>query len=308
MLAYGMFRISQYRLAKRQHALCPSHLLPTPISTDDHSDPEIHPTTVSGTWYPAAPAKSISLGDTVRECGGILLHFHGGGYVVGSGQPLDSGHMANILTRHVTPIALFAEYRLSCTPDGRFPAALQDGLSAYLFLLEQDVQPQHIVLSGDSAGGHLVISLLRYINEFLASEKGAPSIQYEPSCALLWSPWIDVAGAASASNITLRPQYGTDYLPAAFAEWAVAAFAPVGVVNRDSEYVTLLHKPFKTKARLWIHVGAVELLYDEVIEWAEEMRAIGCDVCLRVAEHAYHDVVESSYINGFKLESKEAVM
>lgn len=126
-------------------------------------DAQIKPTTVSGTWYPhGVDISSIATAARDRR---LLLHFHGGGYVLGSGRPLDSGYMGAVLSRHVAPLALFAEYRLSCSAEGRFPAALQDALSSYLFLLDQGVHSGDIILSGDSAGGHLVISLLRYIHE-----------------------------------------------------------------------------------------------------------------------------------------------
>lgn len=110
-------------------------------------DPMIHPTTISGAWYPHAPDIS-ALAKIAQKSSKLLLHFHGGGYVVGSGRPLDSGYMAGVLNSHVAPIDLFPEYRLSCTPEGRFPAALQDALTAYIFLLDKGVHPNNIILSG----------------------------------------------------------------------------------------------------------------------------------------------------------------
>lgn len=128
-----------------------------------------------------------------------------------------------------------------------------------------------------------------------------------PRCALLWSPWIDVAQAAAAESVARRPNYRTDYLPAAFAEWAVASFAPSAAVDLDSPYVTLLHKPFKSETKMWVHVGALELLYDEVEEWVQQMREAGCGMCLRVEGGATHDIVESGYLNGFRKQGEEAV-
>lgn len=250
-------------------------------------DSEIQPTTISGTWYPSPLNSRIS-----QEKGHVILHFHGGGYVIGSGQPLDSGYFASKLTRHVASRALFVNYRLSCTPAGRFPAALQDAVSAYLFLLGQDIDSSKIILSGDSAGGHLAISLLKYLVEEL------PDVPY-PARALLWSPWLDLAGGSSASVVINRRNYETDYIPAEFAEWSVASFAPAGCVDLHGPYVTLSGRPFKSNTLLWVHVGAQELLCDEVMDWVTEMRDFGCDVTLRVEDGAPHDIVESGHINGF---------
>ena len=262
-------------------------------------DPTIHPTTISGTWYPHAPDLS-SLVETAQKPGKLLLHFHGGGYVIGSGRPLDSGYMAGVLNRHVAPIALFAEYRLSCTSEGRFPAALQDALTAYVFLLDKGIRPENIILSGDSAGGHLVISLLRYLSEYMGPVLPAPSR------ALLWSPWIDVQAGASAAAVAQRRNYRTDYLPAAFSEWAVASFAPANAVDLASPYITLRDEPFKTPTKLWVHVGSLEVLYDEVRDWTQNMIDAGCEVSLRVEDGAPHDIVESAYLNGFRAEAEAA--
>lgn len=262
------------------------------------ADDQIRPVTVSGTWYPDAPSADIA--SEVAKTGSLLLHFHGGGYVMGSGLPGDSACMASLLTRHVAPLALFAEYRLSCTPAGRFPAALQDAVSAYTFLIARGVKPEAIILSGDSAGGHLCISLLRYIREHALDR--IP----EPRCVLLWSPWVDLAGAAFPTPFSSRSTYATDYIPAAFAEWAVSAFAPPRFVDTNGPYVTLVDKPFRTRAKLWVHVGGLEVLRNEVELWVRGMKNAGCEVVLRIDRYATHDIVETAYLNGFKKEADDA--
>lgn len=83
--------------------------------------------------------------------------------------------MAGIFNRHIAPLALFIDYTLSYTSAGRFPAALQDAISTYLFLLDQDIYPKDIILSGDNAGAHLAISLLKYLGEYLPSKVPAPA-------------------------------------------------------------------------------------------------------------------------------------
>ncbi|KAH7224392.1 Alpha/Beta hydrolase protein [Fusarium redolens] len=259
-------------------------------------DEVIQPGTVRAVWYPESHDPSCL---SNMASGEYLLHFHGGGYVLGSPLPLDSGYFAGVFAKYITPKVLFAGYRLTCVPEGRFPAALQDAVTAYLHILSMGVPPENVIISGDSAGGHLVISLLRYISEHLVD---TPS----PKAALLWSPWINIAGATPAQHVLRRKNYDTDYLPADFAEWATESFAPEGIIDRHGPYVTLKGKPFRTKTKLWAHVGDAELLYDEVFEWAHDMREAGNDVTLRIEHGAPHDIVESGHINGFRKEGEEA--
>ncbi|KAK2027515.1 alpha/beta-hydrolase [Colletotrichum zoysiae] len=261
-------------------------------------DQVIQPITVRAVWYPKS--HKLSSLSSIAPGEYLLLHFHGGGYALGSPFPLDSGYFAGVFAKHITPRVLFAGYRLSCVPEGRFPAALQDAVTTYLHILSTGIPAENVIVSGDSAGGHLVICLLRYLNEYLSN---TPS----PRAALLWSPWINVSGATPAELVLQRKNYSSDYLPADFAEWATECFAPEGIVDRSGPYVTLKGQPFSTKTKLWAHVGDAELLYDEVVEWTQDMRDIGNDVTLRIEPGAPHDIVESGHINGFQREGEQAV-
>ncbi|MFN3335928.1 MAG: alpha/beta hydrolase, partial [Thermomicrobium sp.] len=80
---------------------------------------------------------------------------HGGGFLFGlSGQHL---RMVGELARRSELQALLLDYRLA--PRHPWPAALEDCLAAYRWLLEQGLAPQHIVVAGDSAGGNLAITM-----------------------------------------------------------------------------------------------------------------------------------------------------
>ncbi|KAH6994634.1 Alpha/Beta hydrolase protein [Fusarium venenatum] len=208
--------------------------------------------------------------------------------------------MANVFSGHITRTILFAGYKLTCVSEGRFPTALQDAITVYLHILSWGISAKNVVLSGDSAGGHLVIFLLRYVEEYLPATPG-------PRAAMLWSPWIDIAGSASADHVLHRKNYHTDYLPADFAEWATESFAPQEIVDRSGPYITLKSQPFRTVTKLWVHVGDLELLYDEVTGWARDMRDAGNDITLIVEPDTPHDIVESGYFNGFRIEGEQAV-
>ena len=108
-----------------------------------------------------------------------VLYLHGGGYVVGSafGYQPHAGALAAAAQTGV----LVPDYRLA--PEHPYPAAVQDAQSAYRWLLDQGVAPDRIIVSGDSAGGGLVMSLLLTLRR-----DGEPL----PAAAVLLCPWLDL--------------------------------------------------------------------------------------------------------------------
>src|SRR5580658_6923514 len=83
-----------------------------------------------------------------------ILYVHGGGYVIGS---LDSHrHLVAEAGRAANAVALALDYRLA--PEHPFPAAVDDAVAGYRFLLAQGFKPERIAIGGDSAGGGLVVA------------------------------------------------------------------------------------------------------------------------------------------------------
>ncbi|MFC4946246.1 alpha/beta hydrolase fold domain-containing protein [Pseudonocardia sp. GCM10023141] len=108
-----------------------------------------------------------------------VLHLHGGAYVGGSAfgfRPL-----AGALSVATGVGVLVPEYRLA--PEHPFPAAVDDAVHAYEWLLDSGVPPERITVSGDSAGGGLALSLLMTLKE-----QQVPL----PAQALLLCPWVDL--------------------------------------------------------------------------------------------------------------------
>jgi acetyl esterase/lipase len=109
----------------------------------------------------------------------VLLHLHGGGFAMGSAF----GYRATVaaLAAHTRSTAVVPDYRLA--PEHPFPAALDDALAAYGWLLDSGVPPARIIVSGDSAGACLATLLvLRLRAEDLPL----------PALTLLLSPWLDL--------------------------------------------------------------------------------------------------------------------
>jgi acetyl esterase/lipase len=108
-----------------------------------------------------------------------ILYLHGGGYVTGSafGYQAQAGALATAARAGV----LVPDYRLA--PEHPFPAAVEDSVSAYRWLLERGIAPEHVTVAGDSCGGGLVLSLL-----LILAQQGVP----QPGAVVLMCPWLDL--------------------------------------------------------------------------------------------------------------------
>ncbi|HEY3902607.1 MAG TPA: alpha/beta hydrolase [Streptosporangiaceae bacterium] len=119
-----------------------------------------------------------------------VLHFHGGGYCVGSAK-MAQGWAARLAAQAACQVVV-PEYRLA--PEHPFPAALDDARNL-LRALPGDVDPASVVLSGDSAGAGLAMSLLLALRE--AGEE-------LPAGAILISPWLDLTADRQANSDLVR--------------------------------------------------------------------------------------------------------
>ncbi|MDH4351810.1 MAG: alpha/beta hydrolase, partial [Gemmatimonadota bacterium] len=99
------------------------------------------------------PAEWLRPADATTN--GAILYLHGGAYTMGS-CATHRTLAARIAIAGRTP-ALQPAYRLA--PEHPFPAALQDCVAAYRWLVSQGIAPQKIVVAGDSAGGGLAVAL-----------------------------------------------------------------------------------------------------------------------------------------------------
>ncbi|KAI8995033.1 Alpha/Beta hydrolase protein [Pilobolus umbonatus] len=132
-----------------------------------------------------------------------ILYLHGGAYYLGT-----YGIYRQFLSRiikysHASTCSI--DYRLA--PQHPFPAALEDALATYLYLIDppaddenQPIDPQKIVISGDSAGGGLTFALLLVIRD-----AGLPY----PAGAMALSPWVDLTHSLPSIITNMM----TDYLP-----------------------------------------------------------------------------------------------
>ena len=117
--------------------------------------------------------------------GGVVLYLHGGGYTCGSLEYAKG--FAATLASECGVRAFWAAYRLA--PENRYPAALDDALEAYRYLLSKGYAAHQILLCGESAGGGLIYALCLKLKEL-----GLPL-----PCGLIGiSPWTDLTGSGKS--------------------------------------------------------------------------------------------------------------
>ncbi|KAK8074303.1 hypothetical protein PG994_005202 [Apiospora phragmitis] len=219
------------------------------------------------------PSKSSSLPSSSSLSSMVMLHVHGGAFVIGDGRTATMGFGASMLLRHAGVDRVYSpQYRLACRPDPvPFPGALQDVLTSYLYLVrELGIPAKDIVLSGDSAGGNLIIGLLRYLAEHSTQLHNSIPL---PHSAVLISPWVaPVNNLGPDVVLTSNPHYGTDILPPSFLRWGAAAYARL--VPASDPYISPLGRPFVTPVRLFVSFGAAEVLEIDGARWVREMQEV----------------------------------
>ncbi|KAK6209817.1 alpha/beta hydrolase [Colletotrichum tabaci] len=260
-------------------------------------DEVVKPGLVGNTWTPApVTAQAQNHPEDLL----VVLHLHGGAYVVGAGRDADMGFGVRTMLRNMPCTHVCSpQYRLSHDASGRFPAALQDAITSYAYLLHDlNIPASRIVLSGDSAGGNIVLALLRYIAKW-----GTDADLPWPRSALLWSPWVDVAGSQDSVGVQRRRNYSTDLLPSSFIKWGADALTSHGPVSAKSPWISPMTGNFRSEAPIWVQTCTHELLFDENLQLVKWLREAGNDVEQYIVEDAPHDPILLGDLAGFEEEA-----
>lgn len=198
-----------------------------------------------------------------------MLYFHGGMYVTGSPQ----SHRPHVykFVKGSGVNALVFDYRLA--PENPFPAALDDAVMAYRYLLDQGFEPQNIVFAGDSAGGGLCLATLLGIKD-----KGLEL----PAVAAVLSPWTDLArtGESYVTNVEkcLSPKGSSENASEFYA----------GGNDKKNPFISPLYGDLKGLPPLHISAGSNEILRDDSIRFAQKAKDAGVEVTLLIGEGMCH--------------------
>jgi epsilon-lactone hydrolase len=198
-----------------------------------------------------------------------ILYFHGGMYLFGSPQ----AHRQHVVkfVKGTGINALVIDYRLA--PENPFPAALEDALQAFDYLLSQGYDASSIVFAGDSAGGGLCLAALLALKD-----KGLPL----PAAAAALSPWTDLmlTGKSHQTNRKIC------FSPEGCAEHASRMY--IGTYSRQNPYISPLYGNLAGLPPLHISAGGNETLLDDSVRFAEKARAAGVEVSLRIDKGMCH--------------------
>jgi len=164
------------------------------------------------------------------------------------------------------------DYRLA--PENPFPAAVEDAVAGYRWLLDQGYNPERMVIGGDSAGGGLSLATILWLRD-----AGLPL----PAGAFLLSPWTDLA----CTGNSLETNDASDHMLCARE---VRRFSKVyyGEASPLDPLVSPLYANFDRFPPLCIYVSDTEVLFDDSIRLAERARHYGVDVDLRIRHNLIH--------------------
>jgi len=203
--------------------------------------------------------------------GEVVLYIHGGGYVACSAathRPITAA-LARLSRRRVFSL----NYRLA--PEHRYPAALDDCVAAYRWLLaDEKIDAGAISIAGDSAGGGLVLGTL-----LCARDAGLPL----PACAVCFSPWADLTGTGESQRLN-------DGRCAMFRTGNAQEFAPayLGQESAHNPHASPVFADLRGLPPLLLQVGSTELLLDDARRVHDKMQEAGGESQLEIYDDVAH--------------------
>ena len=216
--------------------------------TDDRYDVSSAPcSNPPGDWYRPNEQRS----DTT------VLHFHGGGYMFHGGI---SRRHAAMLAHHCGAPVFVPDYRL--TPEHPHPAQAEDALNAWRYLSAL-VPADKIVVTGDSAGGHMALMLLQTLKA-----EGLP----QPALCIGLSPWTDIGHRGESLHDNNRFDLVQGWMALQFG----AYLDPEDHYGREA--LSPFHHDYVDLAPIYIQAGGREVLRDMIVDFVEAQTARGARI------------------------------
>lgn len=200
----------------------------------------------------------------------VILHCHGGGYSTGSS--LYARTLTTKLAMATGMEVLSFDYRLA--PEHPAPAALEDALKVWDYLMLLGYAARDVILTGDSAGGNLALTLVMKLKE---------KERFLPKGMLLMSPWTDLtsSGESFVEKAEVDPVLSTDYIGKMIQAYA-------GGQNCEEPYLSPLFADFTGFPPTYIQVGTNEILLSDSLRLRDRMAEAGVHVKLDEFEGMWH--------------------
>lgn len=225
--------------------------------------------TVTEATVGGVPGRWVSVPGPGRT---VVLHFHAGGYLIGSSR--SHRDLAARIARAAGAAVFLPDYRLA--PENPSPAALDDGLAAYRGLLAEGTDPASVVVSGDSAGGGLALSLL------VALRDGGDRL---PAASFLCSPWADLtlSGDSMSAREAVDPLVNRELLQ----QMADGYIGENGLHAGDPR-VSPLFADLRDLPPLLVQAGTSEVLEDDAVRIVDKVLASGGEATLQLGYEMVH--------------------
>ena len=208
----------------------------------------------------------------VPDTSKVILQLHGGGYIGAmrnayrtfAGLYCEVGRGISVLT---------IDYRVA--PEHPYPAALEDAVASYQWLLNQGYDASQIIVAGDSAGGGLAMALCMYLkNHEIAL----------PCGIIAMSPWTDL----TASGDSYEENYDKDPLFGNTRDSLIYNRDYVGMNDVTNPYISPMFGDFTGFPPMLIQVGSFEMLLSDSKSVAAKAKETGVKVRLSIYEGMFH--------------------
>jgi monoterpene epsilon-lactone hydrolase len=199
-----------------------------------------------------------------------ILFLHGGGFVAGS---IDSHRdLCSRIAKASNTEVLIINYRLA--PEHPFPEGLEDALTAYKWLLSNQILPDQIALAGDSAGGGLTLALLAKIKNL-----NLPM----PCAAVFFSPWVDLE---NKNKSIIDNEDDDPMLDKRMLDQTARLYSS----NQDitNPFISPINNDLSGLCPILIHVGENEVLLDDALIFEKKARNAGVKTSIEVFENMFH--------------------
>ncbi len=199
----------------------------------------------------------------------LIFYVHGGGYV--SGSCSDHRAFVSKFAKNTGVTNLVYEYRLA--PENPFPAAVDDSIKVYQWILASGFKPENILIAGESAGGGLCLAILLALKERNIAL---------PAAAVSISPWTDL----TCSSDSYRTKNKMSLAP--LNSWTVFSKHYIGDNEATNPLISPLFGELKGLPPILINSGVDDELFEDGEKFYLKAKRAGVDISFRAGIGMVH--------------------
>lgn len=218
----------------------------------------------------------------------IIFYCHGGGYMTGS-----SLYARTLTTKLATSTSMDVfcfDYRLA--PENPYPAAIDDALRAWDYVMQLGYGARDVIVAGDSAGGNMALSLVHHLKE---------QERILPRGLLLMSPWTDMT--CSGKSYDTRKDVDP-VLDAQYINRAISCYAPDE--DLENPFISPLFGDFENFPPTYIQVGDNEILLQDAVMLHKAMQKDKVSAKLDIFHGMWHVFQMSPFKTAYEAMDRNA--